>query len=82
MERISAPSTAGQNPATVNPSTKVDTNQNKKPLITKVNSPKVRIFKGRVKNIKIGLITAFTKPNNKAVIRAIYIPETEIAGIK
>lgn len=75
-----APQNAGQNPATSNPFTTVATNQNNKALITKVNKPRVKIFTGKVKITNIGLSKAFTKPNNKAVIKAAYQPETEIPG--
>ena len=77
---IKAPKNAGQNPATANPFTTVATNQNNKALITKVNKPKVKIFTGKVKNTNIGFNKAFNKPNNKAVIKAVYQPETEIPG--
>jgi hypothetical protein len=62
--------TAGRKPATEKPFTKLETNITSKPLITKVNKPKVKILIGNVNNIKTGLISAFIKPKTIAVITA------------
>ncbi len=40
-------------------------------LITKVKSPSVKKFKGRVNKSRIGLITAFKSPNTTAAKRAV-----------
>ena len=46
---INAPQNAGQKPRTVNPSTKVATNQKNKALITKAKKPRVNIVIGNEK---------------------------------
>ncbi len=50
-------------------------------LTTKINNPRVKIVKGRVKRINRGLIIALIKPKATAAIKAtvkslIYIPGT------
>ena len=44
----------------------------------KENKPKVNIVNGRDNNFKIGLIIAFTKTNNKAVINRAFVSVKEI----
>ena len=55
------PYNALQNPSTSTPGIRYATNMNNKALITKINRPSVKILIGRVKNIRIGFITIFTK---------------------
>lgn len=57
-----------------------DTKSINNAFITKVKSPSVKIFIGRVKNNNIGLINAFTTPNTKAVIKAAQKPPIETPG--
>jgi hypothetical protein len=77
-----APKRADINPETEKPSTKVATNQNINPLITRVNNPKVRILIGKVSTIKIGFKNRFKIPKTTATIKAIYILLTTIPGIR
>jgi hypothetical protein len=44
------------------PGTVYAVSQSMNPLITRVNKPRVMIFSGRVRMIKMGRITAFTIP--------------------
>jgi len=78
--KINAPQNAGQNPSTTKPRKILPTNQKSKALITNVNRPKVKMLIGNVKNIKIGLIIALTKPKTKAASNADPQPATEIPG--
>lgn len=52
---------AAQNPETVNPGEIKAAKLIIKALITKVNKPKVKMFKGRVKNNITGFTTKFIK---------------------
>jgi hypothetical protein len=49
-----------------NPETKPETTYRRKPFITKVKSPKLKIFIGKVKIIRIGLKIALRIPKIKA----------------
>ena len=49
-------------------------------FITKVKSPSVKRFIGKVKNNNIGFINTFTMPKTKAVIKAAQKPLTETPG--
>ena len=64
--------TAGKNPATAKPLTKLATNITNNPLITKEKSPSVKILIGKVSKNKTGLIKALIKPKTIAVIKAAY----------
>lgn len=57
-----------------------DTKSINKALTTKVKIPSVKIFIGRVKNNKIGLMTTLTTPKTKAVIKAAQKPPTVTPG--
>ena len=48
------------------PETKPETAYRRKPFITKVKSPRVKMFMGKVKSIKIGLKMALRIPKIKA----------------
>lgn len=56
---------------TVNPGTNELVNNIIKPLTIKVNKPRVRIFKGRVKIIRIGLIIVLMIPKMTATVMAV-----------
>ena len=58
-----APPKAGQNPFTTNPSKSDEVNPKIIALIIKVNNPRVKIFKGNVNTIRIGLMEIFNNPN-------------------
>ncbi len=73
-ENNKAPQNAGQNPSTSNPLTIEDENQNMSALITRVKSPRVKTFTGRVKISINGRISALTIPNTITVIMAAYQP--------
>ncbi len=73
-----APTNAAQNPCTSNPFTKLLTNQNNTPLITKVKSPRVTIVTGNVNRINTGRIIVFTTESNTTANNAAYTPETAI----
>lgn len=66
---------------TLNPGKIKETSQTIKALITKVNNPRVKMFIGSVKSIKIGLIIAFTTPKTRAAIKADQNPFTLTPGI-
>jgi len=69
-------------PTTLNPSTNEATNQNNSPFITKVKSPRVSMFIGKVNITNMGFKNIFTKPKRTATIRAMYMLETETPGNK
>ena len=81
MDNTIDPNNAAQKFSTINPGTILDTNKNKKPLIIKVNSPKVNKLIGRVNIINIGLIKTLTIPianmaHNADINPAMLIPGT------
>lgn len=61
---------AHQNPSTTNPGTRFEVMRMTEALMTKVNSPNVRILIGRVRKIRIGRRTALMMPRTTAVTRA------------
>ena len=65
---IIAPPNADQNPVITNPLSSEDVRPKIMALITKVNNPRVSIFKGSVKIIRIGLMDIF---NNPKIMEAI-----------
>lgn len=69
-EKTSAAQKAGQKPSTTKPLTTVEVSQKRKPLIIKVNPPKVKILTGKVRRIRSGLIKALTIPKNTTATRA------------
>src|SRR2546425_9774225 len=58
-----APKNADQNPATENPFTKDATNQKSRPLITKMNNPRVSTVAGSVRSTISGRISVLTSPS-------------------
>lgn len=80
MLTSSEPIKAGRNPSTQNPSMKVETNQNNVALITKINSPSVKIVIGNVKIIKTGRAIRLSKPRTMATTMAVYTLVTSISG--
>lgn len=71
---------AEKNPSTLNPGTILLTKSINTAFITKVKSPKVRIFRGRVKSSKIGLINMLIAPRTTATMRAVINPSTLTPG--
>jgi hypothetical protein len=67
---------AHKKPSTINPGTSLLTSNINKALITKVKSPKVRIFIGSVRIIKTGFRKAFIIPKTKATTKAAVKPAT------
>tara|TARA_Y100000590_G_C15126143_1_gene790617 strand:+ start:157 stop:360 length:204 start_codon:yes stop_codon:yes gene_type:complete len=61
---------AGKKPSTVNPSKNEDANQIRAALITKENSPSVKIVIGNVKKWIIGRIIALIRPRTTAAMSA------------
>ena len=80
IDNKSAPKKALQNPSTSNPGATNPANINKSALITKVKSPKVKIFIGRVTNKRTGFINTFTRAITNAAIIAVRKFATEIPG--
>ena len=64
--RIIPPATALPNPAISKPGTSPAVKYRRKPLITNVKRPSVKIFTGNVRIIIAGFITAFNTPRIKA----------------
>lgn len=71
---------AHQKLLTLNPGTMAATKSTKSALITKVNNPKVRIFRGNVSTIRIGLIMVLTIPINIATSIEAKRPVTVTPG--
>lgn len=82
MERTILKSMAHQNPLTSKPWTTFEASITSTALITKVNSPIVRILIGKVITIKKGLINVLTIPRKRATKRAEKKPLTEMPGIR
>ena len=78
VETLNEPSTAIQNPDTLNPSINDAANINNAALITNINKPSVTIVTGRVRITKIGFTTRFNAPSINAAIIATYQPVTSI----
>ena len=70
MDTTSDAITAVKKPLTANPSKKEAANQNKAPLMTKMNNPRVRILIGNVKMMMIGLTSTLSPPKMSAAISA------------
>ena len=60
IDRTMLKSIAFQNPSTLNPGTSADTIIMITAFITSVNKPSVKIFIGKVKMIKRGLINSYS----------------------
>lgn len=56
--------------STENPGTNALARRTKSPFMTRVKSPRVKIFNGRVKNNKIGLRIMLNKPNITLTVTA------------
>lgn len=56
---------------TKKPGTRALVRRIRKPLITKINNPKVKILMGRVKRIRIGLRKVLITPKTMATIKAV-----------
>jgi hypothetical protein len=66
IDMTSAASNAVPNPSTLNPPTIQAVKRIIRALMTKVNSPRVRILSGRVSRIRIGRKKAFRNPITRA----------------
>ena len=80
MLNIIEPNNAAKNPATIKPETMVEASQNKRALMTKVNSPKVSILIGISKSSNIGRIKMFIRPMTNAAPKADINPVKLIPG--
>jgi len=80
MDNTTEPNNAAKKPSTLKPSTSFATSNSIKALITKVNSPNVRILIGRVKRIKTGFINMLTSPMTIADHSAAEKPAKLIPG--
>lgn len=75
------PKTSAQSiPSTLNPGTMAATSIIIRAFITKLKSPKDRIFIGSVKSETKGFIKVLTTANNTATISAVTNPSTFIPG--
>ena len=81
IDNSSAPKNALKKFSTSNPGAINPANINSKAFITKVKSPNVRIFIGRVIKISIGLMNTLIKAITTDTIKAFQNPSTEIPGI-
>src|SRR5204863_2317002 len=77
-----APKTADQKPATWKPSMNEPTNQNKRPLMTKMNSPSVSKVAGKVSSTSTGRMNVLIRPSTSAAISAETIESTLIDDIR
>jgi len=76
------PNTADQKPPTTKPDITPDTIMRRKAFITKVNRPNVRMFRGNVNMISIGLKKALRIPSMAAAKKAEGKPLTCIPPIR
>lgn len=74
--------TAAPKVATVNPGIIYPRNQNKKPLMTSENNPKVMILIGKVTIFIIGLTMRFMTVKKAPTITAIVKESAEMSGIR
>ena len=69
IERIMGAAIKAIRPETLKPGTNSDANQKHKPLITRENAPKLRIFKGKDRSESAGFTPELNKPiTNPAII--------------
>jgi len=73
-------STAHRNDSTEKLTIKASASMTIKASTTKVNSPKVKKFMGKVKSVSTGLIKVLISPNTMATITADTKPSTVIPG--
>lgn len=78
--RVMLKAKAHQKVVMVNAGTIQATRRTIKVSTTKVNSPKVRMFKGSERNKATGLITAFTTPRTSATTNAATKPSISTPG--
>lgn len=79
-QRAIAPIKAGANPMMAKPGTILATASRSRALITKVNSPRVRMLMGKVRITMIGLMTALMIPRTRATTKAVVKELTEKPG--
>jgi hypothetical protein len=82
MLRTNAPINALEKLLIENPGTSFDVKASMTPLITKVNNPNVKSYKGKVKNEKMGLTRALIRPQTIAAQIAVEKLERYRPGIK
>ena len=82
IEMTKAPMIAALNELTVKPWMICPTNQKNAPLITRENSPRVKILSGSVRIVMTGFTTMFRKTKQAATITAVKILATEIPSTK
>ena len=70
-DRITAPMMAGKSPTMSKPATTVDTVFSIRPLMTKVNKPKVNTFNGKVRINNTGRMTALMMPKMMAAMNML-----------
>ena len=80
MERSKLNRSAHQKFWTLNPGTIALASIISRAFMTKVNSPRVRTFIGRVRIMRTGFINAFIRPITKAATIAAIKPETSAPG--
>jgi len=66
-----APTKAAPKVVTLNPFITVPRNQNRRPFTTSENSPRVTMFKGKVKILTIGLINILNSVRHAPTINAV-----------
>jgi len=80
MDNSKLNKSAHQKFLTVNPGTIALASIISRAFMTNVNSPRVRIFIGRVRIMRTGFINAFIRPITKAATIAAIKPETSAPG--
>lgn len=73
---------AVKNPSTTKPSTKTEVKESIIALMTSKKRPKVKMVKGIVRIVKIGLIKPLTNPKTTAAKNPAQTPVTAIPGSK
>lgn len=82
MDMTSAPIVAAVNVETVKPVMICATNQKKMPLMTRENSPSVRMLIGSVRIVTIGLMTMLRNTKHAETISAVRMELTAIPATK
>lgn len=75
-------SKALKNPPTMKPFTILEVNRTIRALITKVNSPRLKRFTGKVRIRRTGLMIKFKRPSTSETINAVHNPATTTPGSK
>lgn len=80
--KTTAPKIAGKNPSNTNPGTTSVVRYSTTAFITKLNSPKVKRFIGKVTMVNIGLTTVLITPITMAASNAVVKLSTLNPGTK